>query len=68
MNNENFTGFGVYDKRTKRIVFTHESKYTAQNFANNYGHRESNGIDLSLIVVSLPLSNYLSNLGNINHV
>lgn len=35
--------WSVLDKRTGKHWYTHESKYTAQHYANEYSHREGDG-------------------------
>lgn len=47
--------WSVFDNRTGRHWYTHESKYTAQHYANEYSHRESDGTD-SMVVQPLYTS------------
>ena len=44
--------WSVLDKRTGKHWYTHESKYTAQHYANEYSHREPDGSP-SMVVTPL---------------
>lgn len=47
--------WGVLDKRTGKHWYTHESKFTAQHYANEYSHREPDG-SLSMVIAPLYAS------------
>ena len=38
--------WSVLDKRTGKHWYTHESKYTAQYYANEYGHQDADGFSM----------------------